>query len=631
MARLQKQGEMGNLLLAEHAWQVEDFLLRDMHRPAHWVALGPSAMHVLDEKNISYRIPEEFYSQEDLQAEMLQTHQKVEALCRSIDNLLLERHAFLREYEMKPFWFHIFTLSMVFDGTVARIYKLRRILDAFKKETLYAHLLPSCRTESFGFGFSNFDTIWGGILTLPGWNRPVQFLKKNNAAQRHKIELSIAMRQVLKGALRNRYEGCSAGDNERKKRHDKGTVLMVDYPSEWEHIIPRLKEEGWDFFYTTSAYFARYGSSHTYPGESSLFKDNRFLADSFYYEGVDFYPFLKSRFSWLADHAKPLFLRVARRMESLLRKYNVRMVFSSQGPSGIVHAVNQTARKSGIPVFDFQHGSIYPSECGLMQYNEVSCCMASSVFFVYGDGVREAIKAYQRKDSKTDVVSAGSLVLQGLMRKHKNYKRQKKEETKLVYATTNYFQNVWYFGFSPPFSDCYFYLDQYAVVKGLKNMQARTTSKMQVIVKLHPAANCVCPPWAGRLKEEHSIQIETALPFVSFLDKVDAVVLDFPSTTLLQALTTALPVFVLTRHWRFMHATRTLLERRAVCADTAQSLLQRVDDFLQNGSYPADVQDASFLSAYGTHESGPDLSDKVFEIIRQSAKETRPENAYTLS
>ncbi len=53
---------MENLLLAEHDYQVQDFISRELHINGEWIALGPSAMHCLHNKGILYDIPEDFYT-----------------------------------------------------------------------------------------------------------------------------------------------------------------------------------------------------------------------------------------------------------------------------------------------------------------------------------------------------------------------------------------------------------------------------------------------------------------------------------------------------------------------------------------------------------------------------------------
>ena len=55
-----------NLFLVEHFSHVDDLLKRNMRNHGQWVALGPGAMYALKREGISYKIPEDFCSNEEM-------------------------------------------------------------------------------------------------------------------------------------------------------------------------------------------------------------------------------------------------------------------------------------------------------------------------------------------------------------------------------------------------------------------------------------------------------------------------------------------------------------------------------------------------------------------------------------
>jgi hypothetical protein len=80
----------------------------------------------------------------------------------------------------------------------------------------------------------------------------------------------------------------------------------------------------------------------------------------------------------------------------------------------------------------------------------------------------------------------------------------------------------------------------------------------------------------------------------------DFVIIDVPATTCLEAMIKGLPIFLIMKHIKYLPEARMLLEKRAVCCDEPERLLQKVEDFILYGKYEADINNNEFLSLYGT-------------------------------
>ena len=65
-----------------------------------------------------------------------------------------------------------------------------------------------------------------------------------------------------------------------------------------------------------------------------------------------------------------------------------------------------------------------------------------------------------------------------------------------------------------------------------------------------------------------------------------------------------------------------MLEKRAVCADTVQDLINKIQQYIEYGMYPADVDDDEYLRTHGNHlndgNSAQRALKKVSEIIGTS-------------
>ena len=70
----------------------------------------------------------------------LKVHKRVEWFCNCLDETLWKYYSELQEWGMHPFLFHIFPLTMLFDGLVSRIFQLRAVLNAYPKHKVWVHV-----------------------------------------------------------------------------------------------------------------------------------------------------------------------------------------------------------------------------------------------------------------------------------------------------------------------------------------------------------------------------------------------------------------------------------------------------------------------------------------------------------
>ena len=95
----------------------------------------------------------------------------------------------------------------------------------------------------------------------------------------------------------------------------------------------------------------------------------------------------------------------------------------------------------------------------------------------------------------------------------------------------------------------------------------------------------------------------------------DAIIIDAPTTTLLQALTTRRPLFVLTRHIKYPTYAQEMLDKRAVCSDSAATLMRKLNEFLKTDSYPANLLDREFIRAYGTNLDDRKSAERTVKVL----------------
>jgi hypothetical protein len=630
-----------NLLLAEHDYQVEDFISRGLDAKSEWIALGPSAMWTLDKKGIPYHTAEDFCRQEDIETLCVENHRRIEWLCNQLDENMLSDNPDLQEKGIHPCFFHIMPITILFDGLLRRIFQLKAILWNYPSYSVWVHKEPSQKPSIFGLTFSNEDTLWGNLLSLEGWGQNIHILNSDHPKMSKKASPLAAVRAcLLKNteisiqkhirlytglkALREKNLNAIIGTIRSK---NKGTLLIHNSPYEWSWVIPSLRAKGWRalLFKDKCLYdYSDVSSCENSINKTTPLEDDSEIRRLFEYDNINFFNILRSRFQWLTGNLLTACREVDSSVTKIVRDYNVKALLTATNPSGISHVVHQTARSLGIPVIRYQHGFVC-SHNGLMQLNEHSDLMTSDVFLTFGRGVDASYQEFTDK-YPAKVISVGSAKIDNIrgIRMPENPKVKNKRNnhpTRILYATSAYFGNLWYCGFSPAFSDCRFMKEQLRIIEHLCKLKETIGADLDITIKLDSGSWSQNQPWRGEFESKKGIRIIKNTPsFIDLLSISDIVVLDMPTTVLLEAVSTNLPVFVLMRHWAYPAQALQMLTRRAVATSNLQYLMHALQKYLVCGAYPAHIKNNDFLRAYGNFRDDGKSAARAIKVIEELLK-----------
>jgi hypothetical protein len=68
---------------------------------------------------------------------------------------------------------------------------------------------------------------------------------------------------------------------------------------------------------------------------------------------------------------------------------------------------------------------------------------------------------------------------------------------------------------------------------------------------------------------------------------------------------------------RYSEYERGMLEKRAVCSESVEEMVEKLDEYLVSGRYDADVNDDTFLRSYCTYlDDGRSSERAASEILR---------------
>lgn len=620
-----------------------------MHRfapdMAHWIALGPSAMWALSKKGIPYHIAEDFCKQGDVETLCVENHKRIEWLCNRLDDNILRENPDLREKGIRPFLFHIMPITILFDGLLRRIFQLKAILSNYPGCPVWVHRGPNQNPGIFGLTFSNEATLWGNLLSLEGWERNIHILHSEYASKMTKkvshlaalrahflkyAETFIQKRIWLYTNLKALSEKKLNAITESIGSRAKGTLLIHNNPYEWSWVMPALRAKGWRVLFFKDKCLYDYSDVNSYENSGDripLLENDAEIMRLFEYDNIKIFNLLKSRFWWLTGNLLTVCRKVDSSVSRIVRDYNVKALLTSTNPSGISHVVHQTARSLGIPVIRYQHGFVC-SHNGLMQLNEHSDLVTSDVFLTFGEGVDRSYLRFADKSARcvadkypAKVISVGSAKLDRLreIRGTENLEARSKLDdrpARILYATSAYFGNIWYCGFSPAFSDSLFMKEQLRIIEHLCKLREVIGADFNITIKLDPSSWSQDPPWIGEFESKKGIRIiKNATSFINLLSQSDIVVLDMPTTVLLETVATSLPVFVLMRHWAYPVQALQMLTRRAVATDNLQDLMNVLQKYLVCRAYPAHIKNNDFLRAYGNFRDDGNSATRAIGVI----------------
>jgi len=616
------------LMFAEHAGQVEDLLQRGIDSAAQWIAVGPSAMYALEQHGIRYCVPEDYCPGVSIEAACVDAFERLRRVTERLDGMVVQ-DGFRRQWGIEPFRLHLWQLGQCLDRIVARDLYLRAIRQAHGNVSVVVHRAPphTCCTSELCPGA--LTGAWPRMLEAVDYGWPTEIVESGAAVlspPRRKINRSSAGLRQSFSALLRRYPAVwrsvsllRAGLTRQALRSLGGysgkDIVILGGAYDWPAALgARVFDRFRVRFEDRSDYSAEAlpalkpeerGGERVWRELLATFEDNSRLE------------LMREAVLQIACRGPAACRSVVAAVRERVRRREVAAVLNAVSTDFATRAILCAYRSIGVPVVKWQHGSVWYRN-RITQRMDLTDLSEPDVLLVFGEAVKAA---YERNNPsrRCKVVCAGSANLDRLTHAAQRRPRVAPGGPRLLYVVTSYYSEQWYCGFSPPFSDNGYFRDQVAIVAGLTKLQD-VRPGLKITVKLPPSySGHYEPPWAQELRGRRNFTLIGAQRSLGeLLLNHDAVIIDSPTTLLLEALSTAIPAFVLLRTVRWPEECLPGLARRAVCEDDPNVLLQRLEDYLRAGEYGADCRERSFLREYGTHLDDGRSSERAAAVLLEA-------------
>lgn len=642
------------LILLEHEGQVKDCLewFGEIKGRKQIIALSPFAIYELDRRTVPYKIPEDYYDSQELYQLGMDNWQKVEAFCSIIDSSIHKACPITAEHSIKPALFSIFYLKIVYDAALVRLFQLFKLINAEKPNIIFIY---DTRDYPFGISekapyllFDNRESIYTHLLKLTGWKVPIEVLpyvkqpeepiprqKAMKALPKFKdkvakwlllhpewYDLTVATRKGKWSRLSVRLKSFLPGNK-------KMPVLFFGWGYSWNDCKDELQSAGIAPIFTMPDYqrhwlsepFSEKVDSGSLPDIWQELQTDGEFRRFFVWQDIDFFPVVRNRLPFLVERLTLACLKAYEEVSKVIRNRGIKAVLASSLSTCTSRSAAQAAHSAGIPVITWQHGNYGYMGQPIIIYNDI---MDADTLFVFGEGVVEKYAESARRLG-TQLIPLGSTSLEALSQRKPRRKVKKivplnLERKSVLYVVTSFYENSLYIALLPPFSDNHYWHTQRTILDTLARHQDYT-----IVVKTHPSHTHRETPlhWYAREKGFGNCRfIRDECSFKDLLPLADVLVIDWPATTLLEALTTSKPIFVYTGHLDIDDQAQKLLERRAFCHRELEDFVDGLEKFLSSGIMDTDFSDTEFLKRFGTAdgESGRRAAEALIDIIRSYPK-----------
>ena len=591
------------------------------------IPTSPEPLFSLDALKIPYQIPEHYYTLDEYYNYTKDIESKIITVAKEIDNILYELYPKIKQSGLKPAFYSVYSLVRIYSPLLESYFKIEQII---KKEKPDQIGLISTEQENVYTTMSLEGLLlWGAkenifkkVLEIYQSNLTIRFFAAGNYGSLPDNFLRDYWRDKLKNWFLTKPRLLYFLKTVKKdtwmalliffSKMRLKPLLLLNGGYNWDLCNKELYKKGYYVWGQINDNLENWRQKEQI--NPKLFKkifsrleESDSFRKSFKEKNIDFYPLLKDKIGLFFKAIVPASLFAWHRTSELIKKKQLKGVLFSINPTAVSKSIARAAQQSGIPVIGWQHGDTNYKPTPSVVLNDLLVC---DLFLSWGEGAsrnrREVARELTLERNQKNVGSA-SLDRLASLPAPDCFKVLKKIGIKhisrpiIVYATTMYYlSNTYNFAY-PPWSDNNIYSTQKKIIKQLAALKGTK------IIKLHPTPFYALPvldEYCQSFAQQNVWTVRNAIDASSLFSVADAIIIDAPSTTLLQAIACKKPVFCITKHLKLGNKTEALLAKRVVLSENPEELMKEVEYFIESKKYKADIDNDEFLKSFGTVPDG---------------------------
>ncbi|PJZ45510.1 hypothetical protein [Leptospira brenneri] len=545
--------------------------------------IGPEAMHETKIHGWSACTLGELFQSEEYQIEKEQSQKKIDSLIESLNSFAKRKYP---EFDIQIGNYYAFQLWAV----IGQIHFNSFIIRSIKKKL--DPTLTICYTKAKSEIFMDFrpdpGSIFSEVLSRSGIFNQGQFQIKKISEKIKATTLRERILSALPISVRTLLRRVRDYQKTKSSHHGIYDLLIIGAGGDWL----KLRE---------NSAFNRIFRSHFPPYLSDSPKKiaskelfgilNASIKDN------DAIPFDLVPLAHAIQSDLDFFAKKSNEVSNSMKSYDavVTSVLSFPVDNFLAH----TAVTVGLPLIVWQHGE--KGQSGFDHLSLYTELFYATDFLAYAPVVAEQYIDWLKNYRDIQIHTVGSI--------------EKKIEwvngETIVYATGKWFKTAVPF-LDKPDPDSRLFNAHRIILNFLND------SDYTVVFKANNTPGLNEIPY-----EFQKIQIEYSKSFTSLLRTARAIILDTPATTLVEACSTQVPVFVLGGRNTYTEEFLSAIKRRVVWCESPEELISDLSNYLKTGSYGADVNDSSYLKKYGANLPSDDLVIKLRSILEDRILHSR--------
>lgn len=635
------------------------------------LALTPHVEHELDKLGREYRRPEDYHSEEEINAVGLEDESVLNQFCNLVDRFLQSRWKLLKEEDIRPAELDWYYLKSLFNSVSIRTFIMRRVLEEerpqkilyfgtreepirrdlyFVRESVWAGVIPATSnavgipTESLGEETDPSALNWCPVTRHSGPKREIRSVARQilgvsgtrllRAGQtRAKLVQERLLSPVLKISpnslptllaldrthnLRHLFGHIECGNTFNILHWDAGQYLPKRYVNGHRRYInpftkadipskSALRDQGGQLWLSIRAM----------PEFRSLLR----------FRAVDCFPVMQRRI----EHFFAFDL--AEIMSTYLK---ARILMQADRPCAVLastmgdyggQAVALASKREGIPFVIYQHGasrSFVHMESALSAAWEHTNLQPADYLLCFGEGdVRYSQR--HRKRSAT-AIPVGSAALDHLKKSTPSVARNRllrkfglsPDKPTVMYVPNHMCGNIRVAPYHSPSAS-----RSYRLQKEFLKVFSEFP-QIQFVLKLQDERLNPCSPIAQLTLEQHLENCTVITePFVSLLHMADMFISDYPSTSFLEMLTTDRPILFcgefLTQRWapgKWHPSVLEMWKERVAYADDLEEFLKMLRIYLREERFQPVQSSNTLLKLFGTHLDDGNSAQRAHDFLK---------------
>jgi hypothetical protein len=591
------------------------------------VATSPGAWWELEKRGIPCILIQDCFDRMEIYRIGMENYRTLEAACRTIDTALRGEDEALRLHDLEPVKSDFCRLKYIFDNLSIRANLLKKLVQREKPDLVYVisspehERLPDSDPDAF---FAEDRNWFPALLDLGVAGCPYERLgsgeeggarpgNPEQPARRASLRETLARSDTfsllltvlrIHGPLRALRTVPSLVMNRFRAGR---RLLVLGYGYDWNWVKGDLALEGYSLHSLRPDPPAAGGGAHPH-GAWGERAQGLFVSD-----GTDLsslvLPYVALRLGETLGAVPGAIDRIDREV----RSGGYAAFLSGPRERAVEQVLARLAKGHSLPVLTWQHGAYGSLKAPIMLYAEF---MNSDAILLWGTGVREVMEKDPLNTFPCLPRAVGSCELEALYRRRKPWTGK----GSILYVTTNYYSNYLYVSYEYPFHDNEIWETQKAIIDTIGDRPG-------AVVKLHPSTTD-----GAQFEEFIRMRGYSGLDlvqgakrsFTGLLEEAEVVIIDFPSTTLLQAIAAGKTIFVLTRYLSLSGPALATLQKRAYWSDDLGEFTALLEAYLdgetRGGPDPADT---GFLELYGVHRLDGGVAGRALGVLEEIREDRR--------